>query len=183
MNVSEPEKLLKTHRLTLNESRNAVVAQLAVGFVLFALSIAALIDRHKIGAGVFGLTALMQFITLPALLKRHRQVEQGLAVYVAVYTQSMRMPQIVSVIVVLVMTVFVGVCSAFIIYVVQKYFNTQIGWTVCGVTLLAVWLFVGCCWYRIATEKRPVVPFVAQEQPEGVWPPAPLFAVEEDNKD
>ncbi len=183
MSTPEPKKPFeKTHRLTLSESRGSLVLPLCIGLTLLALGMAALVGKQVAGAGVFGSVALMQFVMLPALLKRHRQIKQGLAVYVAVNTHPMHIPQIVSVVVVFMVTTFVSICSVFIVYVALKYFNTHIGWTVCGVTLLAVWLFVSYCWYRIATEKPPVVPVVAQEQPEGVWPPAPL-TVQESKKD
>jgi hypothetical protein len=91
--------------------------------------------------------------------------------------------QIISIAVVLVLTMFVGACSAFVAYITKVHFNTQAGWTFCGVTLLIVWLFVGYCWYRIFTEKPPATTVIAQEQPEGVWPPAPLIADVDKNKD
>ena len=155
----------------------------SLGCLLLALSFVALGVGQKAGAALVGVIGLMQFAILPALWKRHKDVKQGLVVYVAVAnTHPMRMPQFVSIAVVLVVTAFVGLCSAFIIYVVRQYFNTQTGWTVCGVTLLAIWLFVGYCWYRIFTEKPTAKPVLLQEQTEGVWPPPPRV-VKDNDKD
>lgn len=185
MSDREPKQLsqLKTHRLTLKESRNSLAMPLGIGLFLFALSVAALISGQRIGAGVFGIVALLQFVILPALWRRHVQVEQGIAVYVALPQSQLRMPQIVSLVIVLLVTAFVGVCSAFILYVVNLYFRTQTGWTVCGATLLALWLFVAYCWCRVLTEETQAKPVIFQEQPEGVWPPAPRVATKENNKD
>ncbi len=184
MSVSKPEKQpQKTHQLTLSESRNSLIVPLGLGLMLAALGLGALINREEVGAGVFCLVALLQFVTVPALWKRYRQVKQGAAVYVAVQRPPLQMPQIVSIAVVLILTVFVGLCSAFVVYITKTYFNTQTGWTFCGLTLLAVWLFIGYCWYRIFTEKTQAKPDPLHAQPEGVWPPAPLFDAEEGNKD
>ena len=181
MNTTEP-KPPAGPRLTLAQSRKILRLQVLSLFILVPLAAVMFREQHHGFAAGALLAALWQALVLPALWKQHQAVKNGAAIYFAANRPGLRMPQIISIIVVFVVTAFVSVCSAFIIYVVRSYFNTQIGWTVCGVTLLAIWLFVGYCWYRIATEKPPVVPFVAQEQPEGVWPPAPLLAVEEDNK-
>lgn len=115
--------------------------------------------------------------------KQYRMVKAGTAVYAPLPRSEFQMPQIVSIAVVLVLTVFVGLCSAFVIYITIANFNTQAGWTFCGLILLAVWLFIAYCWYRIFADKPQAKPVLAQEQPEGVWPPAPLVATEGDNKD
>ena len=94
---------------------------------------------------------------------------------------SPQLPPIVSVIAILIFTLFVGVCSAFTIYITDTHFNTQKGWTVCAMAVLSVLMFVGYCWYRVFTEKAAVKPEVFQEQPEGVWPPAPVMTIERNN--
>lgn len=88
-------------------------------------------------------------------------------------TYPFQLPQIVSVIAILIFTLFVGLCSAFTIYITYAHFSTQKGWTVCAMSVLSVLAFVGYCWYRVFTEKPPIKAEVYPEQPEGVWPPPP----------
>ena len=96
-------------------------------------------------------------------------------------TYSLQLPQIVSVIAILIFTLFVGLCSAFTIYITDTHFNTQKGWTVCAMSVLSVLAFIGYCWYRVFTEKPVARPEVYQEQTEGVWPPAPVVTTERNN--
>ncbi len=91
------------------------------------------------------------------------------------------LPQIMSVLAILILTLFISVCSAFTISITYTHFNTQKGWTVCAMSVLSVFAFVGYCWYRVFTEKAAVKPEVTQEQPEGVWPPAPVMTSERNN--
>ena len=86
---------------------------------------------------------------------------------------SHQLPQMMPLIGILIFTLFVGVCSAFTIYITYAHFNTQKGWTVCAMSVGSISLFDSYCWYRLFTEKPPLMPDVHQEQPEGVWPPAP----------
>ena len=89
-------------------------------------------------------------------------------------TYPLQLPRIVSVIAILIFTLFVGVCSAFTIYITYAHFNTQKGWTVCAMSVLSVAAFVGYCWFHIITEPPKALNIVVQEQPtEGVWPPPP----------
>lgn len=90
-----------------------------------------------------------------------------------------QLPQIVSVIAILILTLFVIVCSAFTIYITYTHFSTQKGWIVCAMAVLSVLTFLGYCWYGIATEK-PSAALHPQGQPEGVWPPAPVMTTERD---
>ena len=96
-------------------------------------------------------------------------------------TYPLQLPQIVSIVAILILTLLVGVCSAFVIYITDTHFNTQKGWTVCAMSVLSVLAFIGYCWYRVFTEKAVVKPEVTQEQPEGVWPPAPVMTTERNN--
>lgn len=97
-------------------------------------------------------------------------------------THSPQLPQIVSVIGILILTLFVGLCSAFVIYITDTHFSTQKGWTVCAMMVLSVLAFLGYCWYGVIAPKPPItLPF--QEQMEGVWPPAPLTPRSGGNKD
>ncbi len=84
-----------------------------------------------------------------------------------------QLPQMVSLIAIVIFTLFVALCSAFTIYITYGHFSTQKGWTVCAMSVGSVCLFVGYCWYRLFIEKPPVEPEVFHEQAEGVWPPAP----------
>jgi hypothetical protein len=115
----------------------------------------------------------------------YQQVKKGTEIILrpVALPVSPRIPFLISCVITCLLTAFVGLCSAFVVYITKSHFSTQAGWAFCAVTLLIVWLFVGYCWYRIFTEKPPAMPVIAQEQPEGVWPPAPLITVEEDNKD
>lgn len=92
-----------------------------------------------------------------------------------------RLPQIVSVIANSILTLFVGLCSAFTIYITYAHFSTQKGWTVCAMSVLSVLALIGCCWYRVFTEKPAVEPEAYQEQTEGVWPPAPVVTTKRNN--
>ncbi len=95
-------------------------------------------------------------------------------------THSPQLPQMVSLIAILIFTLLVGLCSAFTIYITYLHFSTQKGWTVCAMSVGSVWFFVGCCWSRIFAEQTPpAIP--DQEQPEGVWPPAPIMTTERNN--
>ena len=86
-----------------------------------------------------------------------------------------------SVLALLILTLFVSLCSTFIIYVTDTHFNTQKGWTVCAMSVLSVLAFIGYCWYHVFIEKPLVKPDFHQEQPEGVWPPAPVMTTERNN--
>ncbi len=89
--------------------------------------------------------------------------------------------QLASLIAILIFTLLVGLCSAFIVYITYTRFDTQKGWTVCAVAVLSVLAFIGNCWYRVFTEKPLVRPEAIYEQPEGVWPPAPVMTTERNN--
>ena len=182
MNTAEPEPPAGP-RLTLAQSRKIIRLQALSLFILVPFAAVMFREQHYGFAAGALLAALWQALVLPALWKQHQAVKNGTAVYFAVSRPELRMPQMVSVAVIFLVTVFITFCSAFVIYLIVNYFPTQIGWTICAVVLLAMWVFIGYCWYRIFTERPPVVPFVAQEQPEGVWPPAPILVVEEDSKD
>ncbi len=95
-------------------------------------------------------------------------------------THPPQLPQIVSVIATVIFTLFVGVCSAFTLYITYAHFNTQKGWIVCAMSVGSVCFFAGYCWYRIFTEPPPVT-LQFQEQTEGVWPPAPVMTTKRDN--
>ena len=95
---------------------------------------------------------------------------------------SRQLPQIVSMIANSILTLFVVLCSVFTIYITYAHFSTQRGWTVCAMSVLSVLAFVGYCWYRVITEKPVVRPEVYQEQPEGVWPPAPTTVADTNSK-
>lgn len=77
--------------------------------------------------------------------------------------------------VILLQTVFIGLGSAFVVHIAHTHFNTLRGWTFCGLTLLTVWLFLAYCWQQTLLEEAPRTFAVMQEQPEGVWPPAPVL--------
>lgn len=76
---------------------------------------------------------------------------------------------------ILLQTVFVVLCSAFVAYIAHTHFNTVRGWTFCGLTLLTVWLFLAYCWQQAILGEPVPAPLTIQEPPEGVWPPAPLM--------
>ena len=95
-------------------------------------------------------------------------------------THPLQLPRIVSVIAIVIFTLFAGVCSAFTIYITYAHFSTQKGWMVCALSVLSVCFFVGYCWYRVLTEK-PLTTSQFQEQTEGVWPPAPVMTTKRDN--
>ena len=84
-----------------------------------------------------------------------------------------QLPQIVSIIAIVIFTLFVGLCSAFTIYITDTHFNTQKGWTVCAMSVLSVLAFIGYCWYRVFTEKPVVKSVIVQVPAEGIWPPPP----------
>jgi hypothetical protein len=169
--------------LTAKRLTELLRVQSSAMLVLTAFGIYQLYVRHFVLAAGALLGAVGFAVIVFSFWKLSRVVKSGTIVYAAPPKPEFQMPQIVSIAVVFVLTIFVSVCSAFIFYLVNLYFRTQIGWTVCGVTLLAVWLFIGYCWYRIFTEKPEAKPVLFSEQPEGVWPPAPIMLSDESNKD
>lgn len=85
------------------------------------------------------------------------------------------MSNIASEITTFLLTGFVALCSALVVYITYSRFDTPAGWTFNGLTLLSVWLFVGHCWQGLGRNAEPGTTITYQEQPEGVWPPAPLI--------
>ncbi len=170
-------------RLIVERMTGLLRVQSIVVLFLTAIGISQLFVRHFLLAAAALVAAAALALIVFGLWEQHHMVKAGTAVYTAPLRSEFQMPQIVSIAVVLVLTVFVGVCSAFVICITIANFNTQAGWTFCGLTLLAVWLFIAYCWYRIFTDKPQARPVLVQEQPEGVWPPAPRVATKEDNKD
>ena len=170
-------------RLTLQQCKQLLWMQGGYFLLSAGFGIHQLYERHFLFASLVLFAAVSQTFALPTLWKQYRLVKDGAVVYSNVQQSQVQMPQAVSIAVVFVLTVFAGFSSAFVVYVIHSYFNTQLGWVICGLTLLAVWLFIGYCWFRIITEKPAAKPITFQEQPEGVWPPAPTIKVEVNNKD
>ena len=115
--------------------------------VLTALGIDQIHVRHFLLAAAALVAAAISALIVFSFWKQYRRVKAGTAVYVVLAQPQLQMPQIVSLVVALFVTAFVSLCSAFVLYVINLYFRTPTGWTVCGATLLAMWLFVAHCWY------------------------------------
>jgi len=182
MNDLDDNKLPR-QRLTVERMTGLLRVQSGVVLFLTAIGISQLFVRHFLLAAAALVAAVALALIVFSLWKQHRMVKAGTAVYAVLPRSEFQMPQIVSIGVVLVLTGFVGLCSAFVVSITIANFNTQVGWTVSGVTLLAIWLFIAYCWYRIFTDKPQARPVLVQEQPEGVWPPAPFIPENYDNKD
>ena len=178
----QPEK---THRLTLRESRVALVVSLVACLTLSALGLVELRYGNKMYAGAFCLFALSQLFNVPSRWKDYRIVKQGAEVYIPAQIErpaEAPVPKAVSFVVVLVLSGFVGTVSIVIVLAAHISFNTLTGWSVASGILLFLWLSTAYCWHRVLTDMPQGKPVQLAEQPEGVWPPAPLIAVEEDNK-
>lgn len=171
---------MQQQRLTVERMTGLLWALLSIVLFLTAIGISQLFVRHfLLAAGALVAAAALVLIVL-SFWNQVRTVKAETAVHTALPRSEFQMPQIVSLIIVLFVTAFVSMCSAFILYVVNLNCRTQLGWTVCGATLLAVWLFVTYCWYRVLTEK-PLTTSQFQEQTEGVWPPALVMTTKRDN--
>ena len=170
-------------RLTLRGSRNALVLPLCLALLSTAYGLYELMHGDKMQAGLFCLVALSQMVTVPALWKCYLLVRQGTAVYAPAQAQPYILPKAVSVAAILILTGFVATSSAVVVLFTSANLNTRTGWAIAGLILLLLWLLCAYHWYRIVTEKRLPVPATTQEQPESVWPPAPLTGVGADDKD
>lgn len=132
---------LSPQRLAVERMTRLLQVQSGVVLFLTAIGISQLFVRHFLLAAAALVAAATLALIVFSLWKQHR-MKAGTAVYAVLPRSDFQMPQIVSIAVVLVLAVFVSTCSAFIIYITIANFNTQVGWTFCGLTLLAVWLFI-----------------------------------------
>ncbi len=183
MNYEEeqaPRKPLKPHQAALR-----AVGQCFVFFLFATAAIQDLLERRVLVAFLFAVLSLIWFGIVLIYFRIYRQVKNGKEVILrpGASPGNPRIPAFISFAVTCILTAFITAGSAFVLYITKISFNTFSGWTFCGVTLLMVWLFVAHCWYRVLTDKPQVKPVLFQEQPEGVWPPAPLVSLRgEDTK-
>ncbi len=162
-----------TQRLTLSESRNALIVPLGLTLVFFALGYAGLTSGHRVQGGVFLLFALARLTSNFALWKRYRQVKRGDPIYVDVPLPSTvppPLPQAVSAMFVSILTCLVGLCSLLVITSALSSHNHLTDWVIAGLLLIMLWGIDGYCWYRVFTDKHSVKPMTIQEQTEGVLP-------------
>ena len=176
---------LPPERMTLSGIRNCLIFSCCLAILFAVMGIAELKHGTRMYAGGFCLVALSQLFNVPRMWKDYRQVKQGRDVYVPAQAETAPLtpvPKTISVTVVLVLSGFVGVASLVIIAAGIS-FNTLVVWSVAAGILLLLWLLTAYFWYRVLAQTPLAKPVLLQEQSEGVWPPAPRTAVEDDNKD
>ncbi len=161
---------LPPERLTTKRIAEFMRVQSGTMLVLAGLGIYELHVRHYFLVSYAFVGATVLAFKFFGSWKRYRMVKSGTRVY-ATPTQSD------------LQKAFFGLCTAFVTYITIAYFNTQIGWTFCGVALLAVWLFTDHGLHRVFPEKPPLKSVPVQEQSEGAWPPAPRNADVDNNED
>ncbi|MGI4787448.1 MAG: hypothetical protein ACRYFS_01215 [Janthinobacterium lividum] len=184
MNDTEVKMPALKKQLTKRQAKQILLVQGSLFIILLGASLYELYEHNFLFFVFLLIGVMVQALILPAVWKQSRRVKDGAIVYMNVSQQPQtQIPKIISVIVVLFLTGFVVLSSGFVIYIINLYFNTLIGWTICAVIIPSVWLFIFYCWYRIFTEQSTVKPIPFQEQSEGVWPPAPVRIAEADNKD
>ena len=167
-------------RLTLRQSRNALLKALGLILLFAPLGFCSMRQGQKMQAALFCYLTVIQLLNLRLLWRQHRLIQQGVTVY-ATPQVVLSVPRPISTVVTSILTGLVGIFSVFGIFIAYSRFNTFIRWAIADAILLPLWMYTGYCWYRITTERRkvPVVEPV-YEQREGVWPPAPRISENED---
>ncbi len=182
--MSNKDDRLPPERMTLFRVRNYLILACCLAILFAAMGLAQLKHDIKGYAVLFCLVALSQLSNVPQMWKDYRQVKQGIEFYMPAQAETAPLtpvPNTISVTVVLILSGFAGAASLVIVAAAIS-FNTLVGWSAAAGILLLLWLLIAYFWHRIFTEEPPFKPALLPEQPEGVWPPAPRVA-EDDNKD
>ena len=168
MSISELEIQSKgRQRLTTKRIAEALCVLSGTIVVLAALGIYEFRVRHYFLASYAFVGVVVLAFRLLIRWKQYRPVKSGAIVYAAPTQSDLQ-------------RVFLALSTEVVVYITISNFNTQIGWTFCLVALSAVWLFTDHGLHRIFPKKPPL----AQEQLEGVWPPAPSVSPRgEENKE
>lgn len=168
---------MKSKSLTLRQAAGIVIVD-ACFCILFAWwGCNALQAGDKLGELLFCVAASILFLSLPLYVWNFFRVKRGIPVMVR-HGSSSATPQVTfrkACIIMGVLTLVLAATSV-LLYIELHASGTLVeGLEVAGEGGF-FWLIVGFSWHWLLSNKPPVISLAVQEQPEGVWPPAPLTA-------
>ena len=140
---------------------------------------------HKRQALIVGISALVIFMTLPIHISNWLKVKRGVNVILRPLPPGIlpQVPFAVSLSITCLLTLLIAWVTYFCYFDLNRYTRTiRQELLLAGFNLL-LWLLVGLVWFCLLRTRERKQYEAVSEQVEGVWPPAPLVPVADDNKD